>query len=156
MSLCFYNEEEILLKFKTELGLAPLCSGWDLLGIPKKQRFAVCWVTLTCWTPSENTLVWNIIQIRSVWSNIWFHHAIVFMGRASINTAEVPPWKLSSSAPRRCELQHLHNTIAINCMFNKEAGLAGTFWRAGIGVPATCKTSLAQEQWKSHNWIVKM
>lgn len=61
------------------------------------------------------------------------------------------PCKLSSSAPQRCELQHLYNTIAINCMFNKKAGLAGTFWRAGIGVPATCKTCLAQEQWKSHN-----
>lgn len=64
------------------------------------------------------------------------------------------PCKLSSSAPQRCEL-HLYNTTAINCMFNKKPGLAGTFWRAGIGVPATCDTSLAQEQCKSHNWIIK-
>lgn len=58
--------------------------------------------------------------------------------------------KPSSSAPQRCEL-HSYNTIAINCMFNKKPGVAGTFWRAAIGVPATCKTSLAQERCKSHN-----
>lgn len=40
-------------------------------------------------------------------------------------------------------------------MFNKKPEPAGSFWRAGIGVPATCNTSLAQEQCKSHKWIIK-
>lgn len=58
---------------------------------PKKAKVCCLLVTLTYWIPSETTLVSNIVKIRSVLSNIWFHDAIVFMGRVSINTAEVSP-----------------------------------------------------------------
>jgi len=40
-------------------------------------------------------------------------------------------------------------------LFNKKARPAGTFRGAGVGVPATCKASPAQEQHTGRNQIVK-